>query len=249
MIDRLKKIFNLRAAAPCRLTWDAAQRYELDSAITFMQAEAFREVLRTVNDPAKRISRGHRDPLMFKEFFANDESLWNEFVEHITDKSVMEIGPCVATAISTWDVARCRYVVEPLYLQIVEYQNAQFSCNAFGDAVSFTRPAEELVEELVGKIDGALVIRNCIDHSPRWPFILSNVADYLAPGGYLLLWNDLMHGPGYELGHFDITDDVDSFRRLVKRLGFDPILEYIDPQNPNLNWGCLARKTGMPERA
>jgi hypothetical protein len=245
MIGRLQKIFNFSkgSSSEKRLTWGNAQQYEFKSAIDFMQSELFYKALLTINDKKNLISNGYRDPLLFKEFFGGNETLWNAFVGHITNKSVMEIGPCVATTLSTWDVARLRYVIDPLYNRIVEYQNSQFRSNGFIDIIGYTQPAEKLIEELIGQIDGALLVRNCLDHSPNWPFILNNACDYLSSGAYLLLWNDLMHGPGFESGHFDITDDVDSFRRLIRRFGFDVIVEYSDLDNPNLNWGCLARRT------
>jgi len=227
---------------PQKLKWDDAQKYEFSSAVEFMHGDFFKTVLGTINDEANKVSRGYIDELMFKEFFGADKRLWIDFVEHITDKTVMEIGSCVATLLSTWDVAACRYVIDPLYCRIVEYQNSNFGCNAFINVVGYSIPAEELVEDLICKIDGALLIRNCLDHSPNWPFILSNASDYMASGAYLLLWNDLMHGPGYEAGHYDITNDIGKFKRLVTNLKFNLVLEYSSPSNPNLNWGCLARK-------
>lgn len=176
---------------------------------------------------------------MLKEFFANDDDRWQSFVAHIAGKYVLEIGPCVASQLSTWDVAARRYVIEPLYEQIADYQRQTFGMTAFRSIDAYARSAEELIAELVDKIDGAILIRNCIDHSPQWPFILSNVASYAARGAYLLLWNDLFHAPGYEEGHYDITRDYIGFRRLIENLGFNILLDYQAP-SVNINYGCLA---------
>ena len=185
------------------------------------------------------MSLGYKDDLTLREFFAGDDGRWQSFVSHIAGKSVLEIGPCVASQLSTWDVAASRYIIEPLYEPIAEYQRQTFGMTAFRSIYAYPQSAEVLIDDLVGKINGAILVRNCIDHSPQWPFILSNVASYAAPGAHLLLWNDLYHAPGYEEGHYDITTDYLAFRRLIENLGFNILLDY-QAQSVNINYGCLA---------
>jgi hypothetical protein len=249
LLDLLRKIKGLKS----RLTpqalgiatarpWVDAQKYELDSAIHFMQSDFFKSTLDDFNKPANLMSTGYVYPLMLTEFFADDLARWKSFVQHVAGKVVLEIGPCVASHLSLWDVAAERYAIDPLYDEILAYQQQKFGKTAFVNLQGFSMPAEVLIESLVNKVDGALLIRNCIDHSPSWPFILSNIAEYMARGGYLLIWNDLYHPPGYEEGHYDITDNVDAFRRLIKNMGFDIVLEYQNKDSPCVNFGCLAIK-------
>ena len=222
------------------LDWSDAQRFELHHAIQYMQTPGFAATVDTLNSLEKNASTGYVDPLMLKEFFASDHSIWLQFVDHIRGKTTLEIGPCIATQLSLWDIANRRIVIEPLYNQVVEYQAAHFGKTAFRQVEAFTMGAEKLIDELVGKVDGALLIRNCLDHSPAWPFILSNIADYMAPGSVLLLWNDLLHPKQYLNGHYDITDNVASFRRLIENLGFEILDEYENPTGECLNFGCRA---------
>lgn len=220
--------------------WEDAQKYELDSAIHFMNSEHFRLIINKFNDSENSVSRGFVDELTLVEFFGNNLSRWKDFVEHIKDKTVLEIGPCVASQLSLWDVASSRYVIDPLYDDIVKYQQNYFGETGFVKIKGFSVPAEHRVDELVGRVDGALLIRNCLDHTPLWPFVLSNITEYMVKGSYLLLWNDLHHPPGYEEGHYDITSNIDLFRRLIENLGFELVLEYQNQDSPCINFGCLA---------
>lgn len=222
--------------------WADAQEYEFENARLYMESEQFKGVLEMMNSGDKAISRGYVDPLVLKEFFSDDMACWNVFVQHIRNKTVLEIGPCLATQLSLWDVAKNRVVIEPLLTKIQNYQMARFGMTGFPGVVGHACPAEERVESLVGSVDGAVFIRNCIDHSPQWPFILSNIADYLVSGGYLLLWTDLAHPPGFEDGHYDITSNIESFRHLLRNMGFDVLSEYQNLESPCLNYGCRAIK-------
>jgi hypothetical protein len=99
-----------------------------------------------------------------------------------------------------------------------------------------------LIPELIGQIDGALFVRNCIDHSPSWPFILGNISRYLAPGGQLLIWNDLLHPDSYKDGDYDICDNKEMFRDLIISFGFQIVSEWEFPESVWLNYGCRAIK-------
>jgi hypothetical protein len=239
LIKNQSNVDNPPSHPPAR-QWIDAQKWELNNAIQFMNSEFFTSVINLINDPNNLISKGYVDPLMLKEFFRDDIDQWNNFVQHIRGKSVLEIGPCVASQLSLWDVASERYVIEPLYNEVVEYQYGKFGKTAFLNLHGFALPGEKLIDVLVQKIDGALLIRNCLDHTPLWPFVLSNICEYMVRGSYLLLWNDLYHAPGYEDGHYDITNDVSMFRRLLKNMGFDIVNEYQYQDSPCINFGCLA---------
>lgn len=225
-----------------RVDWQSAQKYELAEAFNYMNNNNnFKKLLKQVNTGEINVSKGYYDNLIISEFFSNDLNEWKKFLNHIHKKTVLEIGPCLISVVSTWDIAQKRIVIEPLLNEIKKYQNNIFHMDGFPNTVGYSLPAEKLIEELVGKIDGAILIRNCLDHTPYWPFILSNISDYLISGGYLLLWNDLLHPKSYEDGHYDIIDNIDSFKRLIVKFGFEIISEYQE-KDRHLNYGCRAIK-------
>jgi hypothetical protein len=207
-----------------------------------MQHPKFNLALEQADSSEFYASSGYVDPTLLKEFFSSDLENWSNFVKHISGKRVMEIGPCLITEISRWDIASERIAVEPLYNEIFDYQNKTFGKNGFPNVRVYTSPAEELIPELVSKIDGALFVRNCIDHSPNWPFILGNISRYLSSGSYLLIWNDLLHPESYKEGHYDICDSKEMFRDLIISLGFKIISEWEFSDSPCLNYGCRAIK-------
>ncbi len=57
-----------------------------------------------------------------------------------------------------------------------------------------------------------------------------------------MLWNDLFDGEGVDDGHYNITEDPQSFRQLIQALGFDVIREFKDGNRLSVNWGCFAEK-------
>lgn len=235
----LKRITNpVKASNP----WSSAQKYELGNSISYMQHTQFKLALDQANSSEFYTSSGYVDQTLLKEFFSNNLVDWKNFMTHISGKRVMEIGPCLIAEISRWDLASERIAVEPLYNEISEYQNKVFGKNGFPNVSVYSSPAEVLIPELVSTIDGALFVRNCVDHSPNWPFILGNISRYLASGGYLLIWNDLLHPESYKEGHYDICDNKEMFRDLIISFGFQIISEWEFPDSPCLNYGCRAIK-------
>jgi hypothetical protein len=81
-----------------------------------------------------------------------------------------------------------------------------------------------------------------LDHTPNWPFVLSNISAYAMSGCHLLCWTDLYHRGSADEGHYDITPDKDSFRRLINQLGFRIIREYSDKMRKEMNLGFIAIK-------
>lgn len=222
--------------------WLKAQKLELGSAISHMGKPSFEEVLEKRNSSKSGVSTGYVDPTLLSEFFSDDIQVWNEFVEHIRGRRVLEIGPCLIAEIGLWDVASERIAIEPLFDEVRKYQQDKFGMTGFSNVRVLATPAEKLVPELMGKIDGAVYVRNCIDHSPYWAFILSNISRYLAQGGQLLLWNDLTHSEGSKDRHYDICDDEEMFRNLIVSFGFEIVAEWQLPRSGWLNFGCRAVK-------
>lgn len=223
-------------------TWQISQNYELEHAVIFMDSPDFRSLAASMNNGELNASNGYVNDLMMREFFNGDRGEWDKFLAHITNKRCMEIGPCVFSPIGGWDVAAERHVIEPLYHPIDNWQREHFGYSVFDGLRMYGVGAEVLIPELVGKIDGALLCRNCIDHSPQWAFILANISQYCAPGAKLLLWNDIDHKGTADEGHYDITTDHAAFGRLIESLGFEIVRTYTDEQRMELNWGCFAVK-------
>lgn len=223
-------------------TWEVSQNYELSHAVTFMDSKDFRELANQFHSGENLVSKGYCNELMLKEFFSGQPSEWNGFLEHIKDKTCLEIGPCVLSPLVTWDVCSERHVIEPLVVPIEKWQRENLGFSLFEGLNNHAVGAEELISQIVGKVDGAIYCRNCIDHSPNWAFILSNISHYAAPGCRLMLWNDIDHRGVADEGHYDITTDVIAFKRLIQALGFEIVREYQDESRFELNWGCFAVK-------
>jgi hypothetical protein len=249
-VQRLKLMFagpqtsepSLASPPAMSKTWNGSQQYELHHSIVFMDTPDFRKLADAHHGGRMIMSNGYVNDLMLREFFAGDKSEWRRFVEHITDKSCLEIGPAVLSPLSAWDVAARVHVIEPLLNEVEEWQRNNLGYSLFDGLEKHAHGAEEVVPEAVGKIDGAIYCRNCLDHTPHWPFILANMALYASPGCKLLLWLDLDHRGIADEGHYDITTDPAAFKRLIEALGFDIEREFEVTERHELNWGCFATK-------
>lgn len=228
-----------KPAAP--KTWDASQEYELEHAIGFMKEPFFRQLHADWREGKLRVSEGYRDTLMLSEFFAGSLRLADAFFSEIRGKSCLDIGPCVYSPLASWDVAGKRYAVEPLLKPIEEWQLREFGVSSYRDITGFAAPAEILQTSIVGQIDGAILCRNMLDHTPKWPFVLANISAYAARGCKLMLWTDLDHRGDADEGHYDITSDPEQFKRLVEQLGFKVLREHAAKRHET-NWGCFGER-------
>ncbi len=223
-------------------TWEASQEYELMHAIGFMKSPDFINLAQQFKNGQLKASTGYCNQLFLKEYFRNEPKLWDAFIQDVKNKKCLEIGPCVMSALSSWEFASERHIVEPLLEPIEKWQKQNLGFSVFEGLIGHSKGAEVLIESLVGKIDGAIFCRNCLDHSPSWPFILANISQYAAAGCKLLLWTDIDHGGLEDEGHYEITKDAASFRRLIESLGFEVQREYSDEMRVEKNWGCFAVK-------
>jgi len=223
-------------------TWDISQDYELKSAIGFMQSPPFQKYYKGLLSGKLNISVGHRDDLILREFFGGSAKAFDNFVKHLKGRTTLDIGPCVSTPTYAWDTAAKRYAIEPLYKPIVAWQRANLGVSCFEGIECFAKPAEERIDKLVGAVDGAILCRNMLDHTPLWPFVLSNISAYAAPGCKLLFWTDLDHHGTADEGHYDIGSDKKTFKNLIEALGFKIIREYSIKERTDSNWGCYAEK-------
>jgi len=223
-------------------TWANAQDYELRHAIGFMQEDHFQNLFAQFKRGDLMMSKGQVNPLILKEFFSNDFGVWQRFADFVTGKRCMDIGPCVFSPLATWDLCGERIAVEPLGAPIVEWQRANLGMSAFDNLALECCGGDEFIPKYEGRIDGAIYCRNMLDHTPNWPFVLGNISSYAAPGCYLLLWSDLHHHGTADDGHFDITESIDAFRRLIKSLGFEIEREFKVGRVQETEYGCVARR-------
>jgi hypothetical protein len=251
--ERIKKIIDLRPTNQSNnngqdtdvipKTWALSQEYEWSATTQFMSTAAFKELAtEAVTNENLKISNGFAPELTLKEFFGGSEVSWRQFTSHIEGKRCLEIGSCTSSILSSWDTASDRIVIEPLAERVSKWQMENLGFSLYEGLTTHSIGADEYLPALKNQIDGAIYCRNCIDHSPNWMFILSNISSYAAPGCKLLLWNDIYHVNGTDSGHYDLTQDPAAMKRLIHALGFDIIREYIDQEREDLNWGCYASK-------
>ncbi len=244
MFGQLKKMVQGTGKKPDSetKTWELSQDYEFEHAYRFMDSEAFRKIHDDLVNGRLRVSEGKTNELMLQEFFESSLEEWHTFVAHITGKTCLDIGPCVLSPLAAWDVAAARHIVEPLHEKIEAWQIEHLGKSAFEDLICHSQQAEEPVEALRGAVDGAILCRNMLDHTPQWPFVMQTMSEYAAPGCRLLLWVDLDHHGTEDIGHYNITTDVEAFKRLVQTFGFRIERTFQDANRAELNWGCFAIK-------
>jgi hypothetical protein len=179
------------------------------------------------------------------QWFGGDAALWGEFVEHVRPRKALEIGsgpfgylgPC-------WWIAD-RVIVDPL-VDVYRQEELRVAGGTFFDdgVKTFAQPAELLVPELVGAVDGAIVCRNALDHTEDPLRILWNIGEYAAPGCWLLFWTDIWHLAGLDDGHRNITRQPGVLDSLLTGLGFEIVKNgrQIRDEREYLEYGRLARR-------
>jgi hypothetical protein len=112
------------------------------------------------------------------------------------------------------------------------------------DIDGYSVAAETRVATIVGKIDGLIVCRNCLDHCDDPLVVLQNIAEYATPRCWLFLWTDIWHLHGPDEGHQNITRSQSVMRALLDGLGFEIIQEgrVIGKSAECVEFGCIARK-------
>lgn len=202
--------------------WRRAQDYERHYTDQYMQEHGDRL-------PPKGFSEFYRDA---------SQDLRTQLDEHVKTRTCLEVGCSAFPIITGWDAAR-RVLVEP---SLNEFAGRMF----IPDGVEpIALPGEEALPAWRGKVDGAVVARNCIDHTVDPMVLFDLILACAAPGCWLLHWSDIWHFPAPDEGHRNITTDRDDMRRFVISRGFEILHEFVlrpsdDPDG--LDWGCTARK-------
>lgn len=185
-------------------------------------------------------------------WFRGDGPLFAQFVSHVRTRKCLEIGsgpfgflaPC-------WWIAD-RVVIDPLFHEYEKFEIELCGESWLSGMRGLSVPAETAVEDLVGKIDGCIITRNCLDHCEDPLAVLDTISRYAAPGCWLLLWTDIWHLQGLDEGHHNITHSTSAMDALIAGLGFE-VLQHSDNIRRNdefLEYGCVARKiTRLPAGA
>lgn len=218
-----------------------AQLYEFRSAAGTIN-RSFPELIAAVdrNNAAGGLWQSEHDA-----FFQGDAAAFAAFVDHVRHRQCLEIGsgPYGYLAPCSWIERRA--VIDPLIDRYRAHQVRKFGRTLWTEAIeTHAVPAETVVPGLVGRVDGAVICQNALDHTEDPFAVLNVIADYAAPGCYLLLWSDLWHAGGGDIGHRNITRCAAIMPRLLSGLGFDIVKpgRQVRDAGADLEFGCIARK-------
>jgi hypothetical protein len=99
------------------------------------------------------------------QWFRGDEALSTQFVTHVKTRTNLEIGsgPMGHLASRPW-MGR-RVVIDPLIGKYRSYQLRRFGKTVWTDDIRvYPSPAENMIPELKGAVDGSIICRNALDH-------------------------------------------------------------------------------------
>lgn len=168
------------------------------------------------------------------EFFNDDYTLYDQFGKDMRGKTVVEVGCGPNPIISSFPAAKHIYI-EPLMAKYKEYIKLPET------GIIMSVPVEEA--GLIAVADGAVVSRNCIDHSETPLAALDAILKIAKPGAYLLFWSDLWHYPEPDEGHRNVTQQPEEIRQRVLDAGYEILRPVNVRQHPlNVSWGCFARR-------
>ncbi len=231
-----------RQVVSSKKSWSAAQEYELEHAVGFMSEPFFTDLFSRYKAGELRSDTGYFNELFVREFFANDVGLFRRFLDKIQGKACLDVGPCVFTPLVTWHGIGAGAAIEPLGDAVRDWQRQHFGKSIFDDLELRSVGADIFIPEYESRFDGAIHCRNMLDHTPNWPFVLSNISAYAAPGCHLLFWTDFDHHGTADAGHFEICSDPRQLKRLIQHLGFEIKRDFEDSGRAEANWGCVAVK-------
>lgn len=180
-----------------------------------------------------------------KIFFDENVELWLEFAQEIENETCLEIGSGIMGAAVFWSFVKDWHVIDPLVQRYKDEIMLKFGESPWRKEINtHAVNAEELVPELINQVTGAIICRNCLDHTADPYGIVKNFGIYAAPGCKLLLWTDLYHLNGHDEGHTDITQNPAEFQQFLEAQGFRIIrhTQQARTDNSTLEYGCVAEK-------
>jgi hypothetical protein len=179
------------------------------------------------------------------QWFCGNHALSEQFITYAKTRTNLEVGsgPMGHLAGRPW-MGR-RIVIDPLVDKYRAYQLHRFGKTVWTDDIrTYACPSENLIPELRGAVDGSIICRNALDHTEDPLGVLAAIAQYAAPGCYLLLWTDIWHLRGLTIGHRNITKSPAAMDALLDGLGFDIVQSGAPMRSPGefIEYGRLARK-------
>lgn len=227
-------------SASRQFSHSAAQRYELRYARRVIGADW--PTLRESWLAAKEGGTPWHGP--DDEWFEGDSALWKSFAEYVAHRRCLEIGSGPFGWIGPADWIVDRVVIDPLLDQYRAFERQLTGNSFFDDVERISQAAELFVPSLLGTVDGCIICRNALDHAEDPLQILANIGSYAASGAYLLLWVDLWHLEGPNVGHRNITRSSEAVDALLDGLGFELIKssEPVRGDGDTIEYGRVARK-------
>ena len=162
-------------------------------------------------------------------------------------KKCMEIGIGLVGVVTRWWWVDDRIIIDPLLDIFRAAQLKLFGETFFTDDLErYSQIGEIFIDKLEGKIDGAIVCLNTIDHAEKPLIIVDNIARYAAPGCKLLFWSTLYYPHGHNEGHHNVMETAEQFEKFLEDLGFridyrvPPELQLLE--NNQVGYGCMATR-------
>lgn len=245
----MRGIGRLRAAARIivsgqegsKFSHEAAQRYELRHG----DQANLDHFPRLISEVTAERERGGLWQSCNDQWFGGNEVFWREFVAHVRERKCLEIGSGPFGYLSPCGWIKDRVIIDPL---VDTYRDTQLKLTGktfFSDDIKrYNKTAETVIQELVGKVDGAIICQNALDHCNDPLKILCNASQYAKSGCYLLLWTDIWHLSGLDDGHRNITQSTHAMDALLIGLGFDIVrnVDLLRDQSEFIEYGRLACK-------
>lgn len=181
---------------------------------------------------------------MGSDIWFPDEDSLVKFMDSIKDKKCLEIGsgPFGYLGARIW--IKDRYIIDPLIDFYKSTEIEEFGKTFFTDDIKLHNIfAEDLIKELVGQIDGAIICQNALDHCDDPDTVLFNISQYAAKGCIFLLWTDIWHNIP-DRGHKNITKEISDMDKKMDGLGFEVISVSSPVRNDNstIEYGRVAVK-------
>jgi SAM-dependent methyltransferase len=222
-----------------------AQEYEIKSSENSIKNNfewwyAWAETVKSKRERSPGI-----DEMGVDGFYGGSEEVWAEVAAHVEGRTCLEIGPGPCGNLAGWWWAKRRIFIDPLIDEYKRISLKYFNKTLYTDEMElYARCAEDFIPELEGTVDGVIICRNALDHCKDPTLVLKNIAAYAKPGCYLLLWTDLWHLRGHDVGHSNITKDKEGFEKNIMDLGFEILYTFdgVRQDGSTIEYGCRARK-------
>lgn len=177
--------------------------------------------------------------------FFQDKNEFDDFCRKTDGKKCLEIGSSTEGILVYFPWLTKRNLIDPLTAKYRKVQLNDWGKTIFTDDIKIhDQVAEVVIPELIGKVDGAIICRNTLDHTDDPWKILENMGAYAAEGCTLLLWTDIWHFNLTDPGHKNIVEDPAVLENKIKDLGFEIMRRLPDTEyHPDsIHYGCVAVK-------